>query len=162
MPNYQLGKIYKIWNLGFDKCYIGSTTQRLSKRMGNHRSQYKEWLRNNKTYCSVYVLFNEFGLESCKIELLENFPCDSKMELEAREGHHQRANECVNKNKCTGSTIASYDNKKQYKKQWNETNKERVAEHIKTYYEANRENILEQKKEYRQRKMQLKEELNAK
>jgi hypothetical protein len=35
---------------------------------------------------SVYVIFDEFGVENRKIELVELFPCASKMELERKEG----------------------------------------------------------------------------
>eukprot|EP01080_Neovahlkampfia_damariscottae_P012895 gene12895-7314_t len=42
MVNYQNGKIYKIINLTNEKCYIGSTTQKLSVRMAEHRSFYKK------------------------------------------------------------------------------------------------------------------------
>jgi len=35
----------------------------------------------------VYDLFDEFGIENCKIVWEEDFPCGSKNELEKREGH---------------------------------------------------------------------------
>ena len=42
-------------------------------------------------------IFNEFGIENCKIELIENYPCQSKEELFKREGGHIKATECVNR-----------------------------------------------------------------
>ena len=39
---YENGKIYKITDVGYNKCYIGSTCESLSKRMERHRKQYKE------------------------------------------------------------------------------------------------------------------------
>ena len=36
-------------------------------------------------------------MENCKIELVENYPCNSKEELTAREGFYIQSNECVNK-----------------------------------------------------------------
>ena len=169
MPDYQQGKIYKIWNVGYDRCYIGSTTETLSSRMSNHRSHYRIWLKHNKGHCRVYDLFNEFGLENCKIELLETYPCNNRSELEAREGHHQRENECVNKNKSGGMTmINNADYAKQYrennrehiselKKKRYEATKEAIAEKQKQYYETNRCKILEQKKRYCEEKVRLKE-----
>ena len=37
MPNYQEGKMYKIYNTVNDEIYIGSTTRKLSERMAEHR-----------------------------------------------------------------------------------------------------------------------------
>ena len=36
-------------------------------------------------------------MENCKIELVENYACNSKEELNAREGFYIQNNECVNK-----------------------------------------------------------------
>ena len=43
MNRYENGKIYKITDVGYNKCYIGSTCENLSKRMERHRKQYKEY-----------------------------------------------------------------------------------------------------------------------
>ena len=42
-------------------------------------------------------MFEEFGLDNCKIELIENFPCNNREELHAREGYHIQQTECINK-----------------------------------------------------------------
>ena len=57
--NYQNGKIYKITaNVNEDEgdIYIGSTTQSLSKRMAEHRNNYKRWKhgKTNKTSFNIY------------------------------------------------------------------------------------------------------------
>ena len=39
--NYQNGKIYKIWDNAYTKCYIGSTVETLASRMTKHRDKYK-------------------------------------------------------------------------------------------------------------------------
>ena len=94
---YQNGKIYKIVDVGYSKCYIGSTIETLSMRMCKHRSKYKTLAETKPNrYCS-FVMFQEFGVENCKIELIENYPCNSKEELIAREGYHMKNNDCVNK-----------------------------------------------------------------
>ena len=46
---------------------------------------------------SVYAIFDEFGVENCSIELVELFPCASKMELERKEGECIKNNDCVSK-----------------------------------------------------------------
>jgi cysteine synthase len=46
---------------------------------------------------SVYSLFDEFGVENCKIVWIEDCPCNSKKELLAVEVKHTRDNDCVNR-----------------------------------------------------------------
>lgn len=98
MVNYENGKIYKIESHLGDKIYIGSTTKKhLSQRMDSHRSNYKRWKNDKcgKTYS--FEVFDEYGVEHCKIVLLELYACSSKDELHARESHFIRTLTCVNK-----------------------------------------------------------------
>ena len=97
MNRYSKGKIYKVVDVGYTKMYIGSTIESLSKRMERHRSKYKDYLNGTGDNTRVYWLFDEFGVENCKIELIENYPCNSREELEAQEGKHQQKNNCINK-----------------------------------------------------------------
>ena len=94
------GKIYKVQNIAGDKIYIGSTNKKyLSQRMDTHRSGYKRWKagkEEGKIYS--YDIFEEFGIENCVILLIESYPCGSKDELRAREGHYIQTLKCVNKN----------------------------------------------------------------
>ena len=85
MPNYQQGKIYSIRSHSRpDLIYIGSTTQPLSKRMGLHRDV--------SSRCSSKEII---AVGDAYIELIENFPCNDKYELNARENRHMRAIENV-------------------------------------------------------------------
>ena len=69
---YRNGKIYKITDIGYNKCYIGSTCEELSKRLAHHRGDFKKFLRGVKvSHTRSYDLFNEYGVENCKIELIE-------------------------------------------------------------------------------------------
>jgi group I intron endonuclease len=77
--NYQNGQVYKIVNSVNDRIYVGSTTQMLCKRMALHRNSAKSQTSN------IYTAMREIGVEHFKILLIENFPCQSKAELEARE-----------------------------------------------------------------------------
>ena len=155
MPNYGLGKIYKIWDNSFTKCYIGSSTEVLSCRMGKHRLDYKKkWLNGIGPHIRVYDLFDEFGVENCKIELLENYPCNSRSELEAREGYHQRLNDCVNKN-IAGRTTKEYnDDHKEEHREWYEQNKEARLEYAKNYQSKNKQLIAMKSKAYREKNKQ--------
>ena len=131
---YHNSKIYQITDIAYTKCYIGSTCEELSMRMARHRANYKSFLNGNKRLnaCS-YDFFNEYGVENCKIELIEYFPCDTLQELRKREGEHIRNNECVNKN-IAGRTTKEYkiDNKERVREnekvRWAKYNEEHKAE----------------------------------
>ena len=115
LNKYEKGKIYKITDLGYNKMYIGSTCENLSKRMARHRAGYNYKRKNEKKNCASFRLFDEFGIDNCKIELVENYPCSSKEELFKREGFYIQSNDCLNK-LIMGRT----------KKDWYEDNKEYV------------------------------------
>ena len=86
---YSNGKNYKIIDKGYNNTYICSTVQTLSSRMSQHRKDYEDHSSGiRRVYTSSYVLFDEYSVETCRIELIELFPCGSKMELHKREGHH--------------------------------------------------------------------------
>ena len=104
MPDYQKAKIYRVVNDVNGMTYYGSTVQPLSVRMGKHRSNHK--LQNCKTYL-------KFGnISDCKIYFIENFPCNSKEELDTRERFFIENYPCVNKN-IPGRTMPEY--MKQYR-----------------------------------------------
>ena len=136
MVNYQNGKIYKIESNSGGLIYYGSTTkQYLSQRMDIHRSQYKRWLNGKCNLITSIKLFEEYGIENCKIVLVEAYPCNSKDELRAKEAHYIRNFECVNKN------IPDRTYKEYYA-----DNKNKIAERKKKYYADNKDKI----KEYQQ------------
>ena len=95
---FQNAKIYKVVDIGYNKCYLGSTCSSLDLRMEKHISKYKQFIKGKiKDKVSIYDLFNAYGVENCKIELIEYYPCDTRFELRLREGEHIKNNECVNK-----------------------------------------------------------------
>ena len=148
MTNYDNGKIYKIEsNLG-DLIYIGSTTKKyLSSRISGHRYHYKQHMKDKANYLTLFKLFNEYGLENCKIVLVENYPCESKDELRAREAYYIKNTECVNKHIPNRT-----------RKEWQDEHKEEKKLYDKTRYENKKEEILEKCKEYR---MNHKEQASA-
>ena len=110
MPDYQKGKIYKLWSPQGKEIYIGSTVQPLYKRLSQHKSYLD---------CQSRYLFENYNV--VKIELIEEYPCNNKMELDRKEGEHVRENECLNKN-VPGRTA----------KEWYQDN---------NYYENNKEKL---------------------
>ena len=98
--NYNNGKIYKIEAINGEEgdIYIGSTTkQYLSQRMTKHREDYNRWHQGKYDKIMLFDLFENYGIENCKIILLENCPCDSKDQLHARESHYIKSLNCINK-----------------------------------------------------------------
>ena len=144
---YRNGKIYKITDIGYNKCYIGSTCEQLCHRMARHRAHYKKKLNGKRRHdLSSYDLFNEYGVENCKIELIEYFPCDTVQELRKREGEHIKNTECVNK--CVAGRT---------KQEWREDNRDKIKEQNRKYKEQNRDKINEYKREYRANRYNIKE-----
>ena len=65
MNKYHNGKIYKI-DVGYNKQYIGSTTESLSQRMARHRNKYNSYKRDKSNFTASFLLFDEFGLNLLK------------------------------------------------------------------------------------------------
>jgi len=130
---YSEGKIYKI--IGGNETYIGSTIQTLDERFKRHTTDYGMWLNGKPTFVSSFQLFDKYGIQNCKINILEPFPCETKQQLREREGYWQRQEVCVN------MLIAG-----RTQKQYNEDNKEKIQEKKKQYWEKNKEKLLEQQK----------------
>jgi uncharacterized damage-inducible protein DinB len=130
MPDYKNGRIYKLWSPQGDEIYIGSTVNSLAKRKGEHKTNYN--IGNN---ISSKILFEKY--DDVRIELIEEFPCENKQQLNAREGYYIRTLDCVNKH-IAGRT----------QKEWVEDNKEKIKEQQKQYIEDNKEHLKNYKKEY--------------
>ena len=143
--DYNNGKIYQLLNNVNDEVYIGSTTQPLCKRLYCHKSHSKEY-GTSKLYQSMRTI----GKDNFYIELIELYPCNSKEELSAREGHFIRERGTLNQI-IAGRTRNEYliDNKehiKEQKKQYDENRKEQA----KQYVEAHKEHIAERMNKYRE------------
>ena len=87
-------------------------------------------------------------IENYYIELIEKYPCTSKEELTAREGHHIRESKPSLNLRIEGRTNSEWrcDNRealKQYKKTYYAENKEALSLQKKKHYEANKESIRE-------------------
>jgi hypothetical protein len=123
MTNYQNTKIYKIESDMGDKIYVGSTAKDyLSQRFQQHKSSYKQWKNGKCGKITSYELFDEYGVENCKIVLIEEYPCNSKDAKNAREGYHIKELNCVNKN-IAGRTKKEYQQSDQGKEAIKDTQK---------------------------------------
>lgn len=152
MNRYEKGKIYKIVDVGYSKCYIGSTCESLSRRMTRHKATYKQYLNGRSNNIRSFELFDEFGFDNCKIELIEYYPCSTKEELHKREGFFIKETECVNKLIAGRSQEEWIDDNKEhisaYNKQHKENMKEHYQEYQRQYHQENRERRNTKQKEY--------------
>ena len=145
MPDYQKAKIYKLYSVSNEELvYYGSTTQRLSQRLGEHNKNFKN---NLKVKSNLVIEAGDY-----KIELIENYPCNNKQELLKKESEYIRNNVCVNKS-IPDRTLKEWieDNKEKLaekRKEYYENNKEKINEKNRVYYEDNKEKIVERMKEY--------------
>ena len=98
-------------------------------------AKYKYFLKTGKTHTNVVFLFDEFGIDNCKIELIENYPAESKAMLQKQEGHYIKNTDCLNK-KVEGRT----------RKEYQEDNGEIISEKWKEWYENNKEYCAEKNK----------------
>ena len=140
MNRYENGKIYKITDAGYNKCYIGSTCESLSKRMERHRKHYREYnAGKTRKKTTALDIFNEFALENCKIELIEGYPCSSKEEWLKREGHYIKEIERVNK-MVAGRTRQEWKQDKPEKTR-GQYKRDKVS--ARAHYHKNKDKILE-------------------
>ena len=131
MPDYQNGKIYKIISHNSDQdIYVGSTTQMLCKRLTGHVTNFKK----NGPVSSKNVLRHG----NYQILLIENYPCNTKEELTAREAYYVRQFNCVNKNVPGRTREEWYEDNKDKIAKYYEDNKDKISERHKKYYEANK------------------------
>jgi hypothetical protein len=141
--DYSKTKIYKIYSHLGNKIYIGSTTNDyLSNRMAKHRTGYTFWKKHNKQFLTSYILFEEYGIENCIIELIEAKECINKEEKNRLEGGYIRTIDCINKN------IMGLTKKESNKKYFN-NNKEIILKKQKEYNEDHKEQIYKTNKDYR-------------
>ncbi|MDR3593505.1 GIY-YIG nuclease family protein [Clostridium sp.] len=134
MPNYKNSKIYKLVSNQTTDIYIGSTAQALGVRKAGHTRDYKSWAKEKHNYMTSFEICKH---DDFKIILLENCPCDSKEQLQARERYYIETLECVNKNIPTRSV-----------KEYYQANKCEILEQRKEYYEQNKNVIQQRNKEY--------------
>ena len=57
--------------------------------MAEHRKRHKQYENGlrSKPETTVSNIFDKHGVENCKIELVEEYACNSKMELEKEKGN---------------------------------------------------------------------------
>ena len=146
---YQNATIYKIVNSVNDHIYVGAACMPLAKRMSEHRTRSK-----TNTDLDLYKAMNELGLQHFRIILVEQYPCENKMQLVQREQYW-----CDILKPQYNKPPAIRLDAKEYDKKYREEHKEQIKAKQKQYREENKVHIQAKNKQYRE---QHKEELSAK
>ena len=135
--DYSKSMIYKLCckDPHITDIYIGSTTN-----FKNRKYQHKNGCinENNKDYNNYKYQFirDNGGFENFDMILIENVSCNNKRELEQVERKY------IDELKPPLNSIKSYSTeqeKKEYKKNWRETNQEYYKEYSKNWRETNQE-----------------------
>ena len=175
MVNYGKGKIYLIEpTVPYEEgeIYYGSSTMELlSMRFADHRRGFKCYKNGKYHKILVYDLFDKYGVDNCKITLVELYPTNTKDELLAREAFYIRNHKCVNKSiplrkdaeYYQDNSVAILKKHKDYyiqnrvvilehQKGYRNNNVDAIKERQNAYYIKNRDKILQQKKDQRDKK----------
>jgi hypothetical protein len=140
MEKYQRGKIYKILNNINEDVYVGSTCEKLSLRMAHHRYVCKY---NKHPNMMLMKTMNELGLDNFYIELIEDYPCSNKEQLQAKEGEWIRKISTLNRRVAGRKQSQYYQDNKEKVKTYVEQNIDKVREYKRKWYLNNPEKVQE-------------------
>lgn len=139
--HYKNSKIYTIrCHKDASLIYVGSTTQLLSKRLGDHKSKAKSV--PDRLFYSKIEDWNDWY-----IELFEEYPCENKEQLLKREG------EVIRKIGTLNHTIAGRTHK-----EYCADNKEKLKLQMRCNYEKNADLRKKNNREFRQNNLELMKE----
>ena len=124
---YKNGKIYKLVSDVSDDVYYGSTCLPLAKRLYAHKRDYKRYKRGMFNYVTSFKVLNH-GLAHVDIILVEEYPCQNKMQLLKRERRYIESNDCVNKHIPCRTDAEYYEANKDKIKAYRETHKDRFKQ----------------------------------
>jgi len=150
--DYQNGKIYCISN--GDLYYVGSTARLLTERLTGHRSGYFQYLNGNDHYRSSYEIIKTGKHD---IALVENYPCQTKAELVAREYEIIKEYKALHGEKCVNiegvnpkqTDDVYYQKARERASTYYAEHKEKCQEKMRQSYIDNKEERLAQVKAYR-------------
>jgi hypothetical protein len=106
---------------------------------------YKHYLKKGRGSC--LTSFEICQYDDCQIILVEDFPCERKEQLIARERYHIENNECVNKVMKLNRTK---EDVREYLAKYRQDNSENIKEKGVKYYQDNQEKIKANQTQYRQ------------
>ena len=142
---YNRSKVYKLieYNSGF--FYIGSTCNKLSQRLAQHKCDAKRYPE-----IPLYKKFNDLGWENISIVLVENCILNSKDDLHRAEDRVLCLNlsneKCLNKYRSYLSTSEKEEKLKDYQHGYRKQHKEQAHEYYTEYYIKNKQIVNEKNK----------------
>ena len=128
MTDYSKGKIYKIVCNESGEVYIGSTVQTLKLRLCHHNYGNKD--------CSSRQIINR---DDYQIILIQDYPCDSHLELRMREQYYMDKIPNINKHRAYTTEEQLAIHNKEYYKEYRSLNKEKLTSRMKEYRSLNKE-----------------------
>ena len=155
MPKYENSVIYKLkHNEDYDdtNIYVGSTSNFKNRKNGHKTNCNNEKSKDFNKIAYQFIRDND-GWDNWVMIPIEEYPCNSKKELEVRERHHiDLLRPVLNIVKPGRTNKEYYEDNKEYlneiKKKYENDNKEKLLEYRKIYREDNKEKILEYNKKY--------------
>lgn len=158
---YDNGKIYRLVNSVDNEEYVGSTCGKLSKRLFVHKCHAKEKIGRR-----VYKHLNEIGWENVEIVLVEEYPCENKMELERRERYwieelKPSLNMCIPTRSKKEWEAENADRLKEYQAQWRMENAEHLKKEKQRWATENRDKTNEYKEKWAANNVDKVREKNA-
>jgi len=141
--DYKNSKIYRIVCNETGLCYVGSTTSTLTKRLSRHKSNYKLFLNGTYSNLASFPIIEKGNYD---IVLIEEYPCENKQQLHARERYYIETMECINKR------IPNRP-KQEYMKEFYTNNRDKILEQQQNKREENREEYNRKKREEYKKRM---------
>ena len=145
MKDYSKSKIYLITCLVTDLKYVGATTMdSIFTRLLQHVYAYRTYANGRRVdYCRSFEIIKN---NNFKIELLEECPCETQEELDAKERYYIESIECINKNIPSRTLKEYYQDKIHHFKDYyqrvkdNERFKKKILCSCGSYYTLNNKN----------------------
>ena len=140
MSDYSKSVIYMIKKKDDDdneNVYIGSTNN-FTRRKHQHKSNCNNPNRKQHNLKVYQYIRDNGGWDEWIMDVILNYPCDSREELEEREDIIM----------CEIKSVLNNNRAKRSIKEYRIDNRDKLAEQMKQYYEVNKDKVLEQTKEY--------------
>ena len=138
--------IYKIFWSDCDDFYIGSTKQKLCRRITGHRTDCR---KGNQS--KLYKVMREKGTNSFQYVLISTHTvCSKDEQRQAEQQVIDELNPTLNTFRAFITEEGRKQRTKEYQKEYNEENKEKIKQRRKEYVKMNRERLNQKMQEYRE------------
>jgi hypothetical protein len=139
MPDYSKAYIYGLSIDGVE-IYVGSSYRNNNQRKNEHKKLSKA--HPSKLYAYIR---DHGGWDAVKFDVLEEYPCENKIQLLSREGLYIQRLQPVCNTRIAGRKLTTplKEYWAQNARKYYHAHKEKEAQRSREYYQANRERILE-------------------